>query len=336
MKETLDLILSGEDLTADEADDLMTELTSGANDPVVVGALLAGLRAKGESPEEVRGLARGMRRLALRPALDAGDACDVVGTGGDGSGSLNLSTGGALLAAAAGVPIVKHGNRSMSSQSGSADVLEALGLAVPLDENQAGELFGRIGFTFLFAPYFHPSMGAVVPIRKALGVRTVFNMLGPLTNPGRPGYAVIGAWSLDSARLMAGSLAGADMKRAFVCHGLNGWDEPTPVSPFHLFEVESGSVTETVLDPADYGFDRCDAGDLLGGSPTENAKSLTAVFSGGVGAHRDALVLGAGLALEVSGAAPDLGTAVKTAKAAIDDGRALALVKSLSAGDSDE
>ncbi|HEY5891546.1 MAG TPA: anthranilate phosphoribosyltransferase [Acidimicrobiia bacterium] len=331
MKESLDAILDGRRFTADEADALISGLTSGELDPVVVGAVLVALRSRGETPEEVRGFANGMRRLALRPDLDADDACDVVGTGGDNSGSLNLSTASALLAAAAGVPIVKHGNRSMSSQSGSADVLEAIGLKIPLDEQEAGEMFRRIGFTFLFAPYYHPAMGAVVPIRKSLGVRTIFNMLGPLTNPGRPGYALIGAWSLEAARLMADSLRSTEMKRVFVCHGSNGWDEPTPVGTFHRFEVESGSVTETILDPADFGFERCSPDDLLGGTPEDNAASIIAVFSGVSGPHAEAVVLGAALAIEVSGRAPNIVAGAEQARSALADGRALHLVESIGA-----
>jgi anthranilate phosphoribosyltransferase len=332
MREYLDAVLNGETLTVDQADQVVSELTSGAVDPVVVGAMLAALRQRGETPEEVRGFARGMRRLALTPSLDASDACDVVGTGGDHSGSLNLSTASALLAAAAGVPVVKHGNRSMTSQSGSADVLEALGMKMPMDELEVGDLFRATGFAFLFAPYFHPAMGEVVPIRKALGVRTVFNMLGPLTNPGRPGYAVIGAWSLDAARLMADSLVSTETKRAFVFHGQNGWDEPTPVGPFHMFEVVSGSVRQTVRDPADYGFERCDPDDLRGGTPEENAASIVAVFSGSsTGAHVDAVVLGAALALEVSGRAPGLAEGADIARSALQDGRALALVGQIGA-----
>ncbi|REK20564.1 MAG: anthranilate phosphoribosyltransferase [Actinobacteria bacterium] len=332
MRDTLDAVLQGEHLTVDQADDLMGELTSGEHDPALVGALLAALRAKGESPEEVRGLARGMRRLALSPELDASGAVDVVGTGGDGSGSLNLSTGAALLTAAAGVKVVKHGNRSMSSQSGSADVLEQLGVPIPMGEAEAGRFLDRHGFTFLFAPYYHPAMGAVVPIRRALGVRTVFNMLGPLTNPGAPDFAVIGAWSLDAGRLMADALSGTDIVRAFVCHGLNGWDEPTPVGPFHLFDVTPGSVVESVRDPEHAGIDRCSESELAGGTPEENAESLRTALSGEKGAHRDALVLGAGLALEVTGQAKSLEAGIGLASAAIDDGRAKRLLVDI-AGD---
>ncbi|CAN5829688.1 anthranilate phosphoribosyltransferase [soil metagenome] len=332
MRETLDVLLQGTDLTTDQADDLVDELTSGEHDPALVGALLAALRAKGESPEEVRGLARGMRRLARAPELDGTGAVDVVGTGGDGSGSLNLSTGAALLTAAAGARVVKHVNRSMSSQSGSADVLELLGVPVPMDETEAGEFFTRHGFTFLFAPYYHPAMGAVVPIRKALGVRTVFNLLGPLTNPGSPDYAVIGAWSLPTARLMAGALAGSEMARAFVCHGSNGWDEPTQVAPFHLLDVSEGRVVESEIDPADYGLEPCSPDALAGGTPGANAASLSEALGSESGPHRDALILGAGLALQVSGHVPTLEEGIAAAAKAIDDGRAAGLLEALGEG----
>jgi len=329
VRDTLDILLEGTDLTADQADDLVGELTSGEHQPALVGALLAALRAKGESPEEVRGLARGMRRLARAPELDGTGAVDVVGTGGDGSGSLNLSTGAALLTAAAGVRVVKHGNRSMSSQSGSADVLEQLGVPMPMDETAAGEFFKRHGFTFLFAPYYHPAMGAVVPIRKALGVRTVFNLLGPLTNPGSPDYAVIGAWSLPTARLMAEALAGSEMKRAFVCHGSNGWDEPTQLAPFHLLDVREGRVAESEIDPADYGLEACPPSALAGGTPEANAASLNDALRSQAGPHRDALVLGAALALQVSGHAGTLEEGIAAASEAIDDGRAAGLLEAI-------
>jgi anthranilate phosphoribosyltransferase len=329
VRDTLDVLLEGTNLTADQADDLVDELTSGAHDPALVGALLAALRAKGESPEEVRGLARGMRRLARAPDLDATGAVDVVGTGGDGSGSLNLSTGAALLTAAAGVRVVKHGNRSMSSQSGSADVLEQIGVPMPMDEVEAGAFFKRHGFTFLFAPYYHPAMGAVVPIRKSLGVRTVFNLLGPLTNPGSPDYAVIGAWSLPAARLMAGALAGSEIERAFVCHGSNGWDEPTQVAPFHLLDVRDGRVAESVVDPADFGLEPCPPSALAGGTPEANTASLIQALRSESGPHRDALVLGAGLALQVSGNVAHLEEGIAAAGEAIDDGRGARLLEAI-------
>ena len=209
------------------------------------GAILSALRVRGVTADEVRGFARAMRSLARRPEIVAGTpVADVVGTGGDGSQSLNLSTGAALLAAASGIRIAKHGNRSVSSRCGSADVLEALGFALPSDEAAAIQCLDRTGFTFLFAPHYHPAMKAVAPVRAALGVRTVFNLLGPLANPAGVPHAVIGAWSLDVARLMAETLRGMEIERMFVVHGDGGWDEPTPAAPFTLFDVRPGIVRQ--------------------------------------------------------------------------------------------
>ena len=253
MKQLLDDLLAGTDLSTEGADELLVALTKGDVEPAMAGAVLTALRAKGETSDEVRGFARAMRRLSSDPGIDASGAVDVVGTGGDRSGSLNLSTGAALLVAAAGVPVVKHGNRSMTSQSGSADVLEALGLPIPLDAEQAQRCFAALGFSYLFAPHYHPAMAAVGPIRRALGVRTVFNMLGPLTNPAGPRHLVIGAFDARAAELMAGALAGLDIDRAFVVHGAAGWDEPSPIGEFLLFDVRGGKVERSTRDPADLG-----------------------------------------------------------------------------------
>ena len=329
MSQVLEDLLSGVDLSEEEAENLLRLLTSGEVDPAVAGAILAALRAKGETAEEVRGLARAMRDLATDPQVDATGAVDVVGTGGDRSGSLNLSTGSAILAAASGVPVVKHGNRSMTSQSGSADVLEALGLPMPMDEAQVRRLFEATGFTFLFAPHFHPAMAAIGPVRRALAVRTVFNVLGPLTNPAAPPNMVIGAFDPAAARLMAGALSGLDIERAFVVHGAGGWDEPSPLGEFILFDVTPGAVKESVRHPADIGMAGCEMDDLTGGSPEHNARRLLDVLEGEQGPHRDSVVLGAALALEVSGRATSPDQAVAMAAAAIDDGRALSLAKAL-------
>ncbi|MGH8949155.1 MAG: anthranilate phosphoribosyltransferase [Acidimicrobiia bacterium] len=329
MSQVLEDLLRGIDLSEDQAEALLHELTGGEIDPAVAGALLVALRAKGETPEEVRGLARAMRALAIDPQVDVTGAVDVVGTGGDRSGSLNLSTGSAIVAAASGVPVVKHGNRSMTSASGSADVLEALGLPMPLDEDQARRLFGATGFTYLFAPYFHPAMAAVGPVRRALAVRTVFNILGPLTNPAAPPAMVIGAFDPTVARLMAEALSGLDIRRAFVVHGAGGWDEPSPLGEFILFDVRPGAIEESVRDPASLGMAGCVVDDLAGGTPEYNAKRLLDVLEGEHGPHRDAVVLGAALALEVSGRAGGSDEAVAIARAAIDDGRAHGLAKAL-------
>jgi anthranilate phosphoribosyltransferase len=324
LRKSLERLLEGHDLGAAEAEELLGELTRPEVPPAMAGAVLAALRSKGVVADEVRGFAKGMRRLARRPRIPAGlRAIDVVGTGGDGSGSLNISTGTALLTAACGLPVVKHGNRSVSSRSGSADVLEALGVRIPLDEEAAPACLARTNFTFLFAPYYHPAMQALAPVRSALGVRTVFNLLGPLTNPAEPPLHVIGAPRLTEAKLIAETLAGLPIERAFVVHGAEGWDEPTPLGPFTLFDVRPGRVDMEVRAPADYGLQCCTRDGLAGGDAAHNASALRAVLTGADrGPHRDCLLLGVALALEVAGAAPSRGAALEQAAHAIDSGAA--------------
>ncbi len=330
----LELLLDGRSLDEAQAEEVLRALAGGESETAVAGALLAALRLKGESADEIRGFARGMRELAVRPPVPERllhRAVDVVGTGGDGSGSYNLSTGSALLAAAAGVPVIKHGNRSITSRSGSADVLADLGLPVPLEPGDAVRCLEETGFTFLFAPRYHPAMKHVAPVRRALGVRTVFNVLGPLTNPAAPPYHVIGAWSEDVAELLAEVMAGLPIERVFVLHGEPGWDEATPCGPFTLFDVRPGRVTRERRDPAALGLPRRAPEELLGGSAAENARALRAALDGEPGAHRDTLALGAALALEVSGAATDADEALRRARATIDSGEARVLLDRIAA-----
>jgi anthranilate phosphoribosyltransferase len=333
LRETLERLLNRQDLTEAEAGDLLGALTDAATAPAMGGALLAALRAKGLTADEVRGFASAMRGLARRPVLPPGPpAVDIVGTGGDASGSFNISTGASLLSAALGVRVVKHGNRSVSSRSGSADLLECLGLPLPLDERRAGECLAATGFTFLFAPHYHPAMKEIAPVRRALGVRTVFNLLGPLTNPAEPPFGLMGAYSRDAARLMAETLSGMAVQRVFVVHGEPGWDEPTPCGPFELYDVSPGRVERTERDPHDYGFPRCSPTDLAGGDAARNARGMRAVFAGeDRGPHRDALVLNAALVLEVTGAARDPRAAIRAASEAIDRGDGLRLLEKIAA-----
>ena len=320
----LDRLLDGQSLTEAEAHQLMMQLAKGDLPDALAGALLAGLRAKGETADEIRGFATAMRELAVHQEIpDGTPIVDTVGTGGAGSGSLNLSTAAGLLAAACGARVVKHGNRSISSKSGSADLLECLGTPLPLHEKEAVNCLQATSFTFLFAPAYHPAMKAIMPVRGAMGVRTVFNMLGPLTNPAATPYQVIGAWSMDAARLMAEALSGMPIERAFVVHGSPGWDEATPVGEFALFDVVPKKVTETQRQPEDYGLERCTVDDLKGGDAVHNAKELARVFRGeDKGAHRDALLMGTSLVLEVLGTASDAREGVAIAAAALDDGSA--------------
>lgn len=324
----LDALLDGQPLSEQQAFELMHAMAAGELAPALAGALLAGLRAKGESAAEIRGFATAMRELALKPDIPAGaPTVDVVGTGGDNSGTLNLSTGTGLLAAAAGARVVKHGNRSVSSQSGSADMLECLGIPLPLDPAEAVACLEATGFTFLFAPAYHPAMKEIMPVRGALGVRTVFNMLGPLTNPACPPYHFLGAWSAAAARLMADALAGMPIERAFVVHGEPGWDEATPAGAFELFEVASGEVRHSRRAPEDYGLKRCAPAALAGGDAAHNAAELRRVFAReDTGAHRDALLMGTSLVLELTGRADGPRQGVEIAAAAIDNGDAQGLL----------
>jgi len=333
LREVLERLLQRRDLSENGAGQLLVALTDAAVAPAMSGALLAALRSKGITPDEVRGFAGAMRSLARRPQLPPGPpAVDIVGTGGDASGSFNLSTGAALLVAAMGVRVVKHGNRSVSSRSGSADLLEALGLPLPLDEQAAGDCVAATGFTFLFAPHYHPAMKEVAPVRRALGVRTVFNLLGPLTNPAEPPFSLIGAYSAEAAKLMAETLAGMPIQRVFVIHGDPGWDEATPVGPFELYDVQPGRVTREVRDPRDLGMARCAPADLAGGDAAHNAVGLRAVFEGrDAGPHRDAIVLNAALALEVTGAVPSAVAGVAAANEAITRGDGARLLERLAA-----
>ncbi len=327
----LDQLLNGNALSEAEAADLMHTMAAGEIDAALAGALLAGLRAKGETADEIRGFATAMRELALRPAIPEGQpTVDSVGTGGDNSGSLNLSTGAGLLSAAAGARVVKHGNRSVSSQSGSADVLECLGMSLPLDEQAAIDCLEAVNFTFLFAPAYHPAMKSIMPVRGALGVRTVFNMLGPLTNPSAPPYQLVGAFSEEAAKLMADTLSGMPIERIFVVHGEPGWDEASPVGEFILYDVRPGSVEKSVRTPEDYGVNRCQPEELHGADASHNAAELARVLRGeDRGPHRDALLMGTSLILEVTGLAGDHKTGFEMATAAIDDGRAAEFLEAL-------
>ncbi|AMN48356.1 anthranilate phosphoribosyltransferase [Steroidobacter denitrificans] len=333
LREILERLLCKQDLEERQAYELMLALTDTTLPPAMAGALLCALRAKGETAQEVRGFALGMRRLARRPLLPEGTPLvDMVGTGGDGSGSFNLSTGASLLVASMGIRVAKHGTSSVSSRSGSADAVRALGLNLPLDEQAAGDCLAATGFTFLFAPHYHPTMKAIMPVRQALGVRTVFNILGPLSNPAEPPYHLLGAYHVDVAALMADSLAGMPIRRSYVVHGAAGWDEATPIGPFELFDVCPGKVVRMTRSAQEFGLPPCTAQDLKGGDAAYNARQLRAVLENrDRGAHRHAIVLQAALVLELMGKASSALEAAYMAEQAIDSGAARALLDRISA-----
>ena len=333
LRDTLQRLLARESLDEAESAALMRTLTEGTTAPAMAGALLAALQSKGETGAELRGFATTMRQLSLRPVLPSGSPLvDMVGTGGDGSGSFNLSTGAALLVAAMGIRVAKHGTSSISSRSGSADVIRELGLALPLDEIAAGDCLASTNFTFLFAPHYHPAMKAIMPVRQALGVRTVFNILGPLLNPAEPRFHLIGAYHVDVAALMAEALCGMPIERAYVVHGDMGWDEATPVGPFTLFDVLPGEVIRSTRSAEEFGLPQCVPEDLKGGDAAYNAEHLRAVLEGrDRSAHRNAIVLQAALVLELMGKAQSPREAARMAEDAIEAGAGRVLLEKLSA-----
>lgn len=333
MKALLNKLFDGEDLDQREAEQLLGAFVDPEVSEAQKGAALGALRAKGETGEELRGLAMAMRRAAVQVRVpDGSPVLDTCGTGGDGSNSVNVSTASAILLAAAGHRVVKHGNRSVSSKSGSADVLEALGVSLATTAEQAVDQLVDTGFTFLYAPAFHPATGAVVPVRRALGVRTAFNLLGPLTNPSWPRHQLVGAFSVDAARTMAEALSGMPIERCFVVHGAPHCDEATPCGPFMRFDVRPGVVEEREIDPMfTYGLKRCALSDLEGGDAQLNAKLLMEVFSGARGAMRDAILLNTALVFElVDGDVPE--DAIARAADVIDSGRATWFLSRLGVG----
>lgn len=332
MTEPLAMLRARRHLSADQARALCVDIAQGRVPDDQAAEALSLLRDKGEDAAEVLGFARALLELAHVPSLPTPGASgflDIVGTGGDGSGSVNLSTGAAILAAACGAHVVKHGNRAVSSRCGSADVLEALGVAIPGSDASAAASLARANFAFLFAPRWHPAFARIAPIRKRLGGRSIFNLLGPLINPVRPRFGVLGTYSPDAARLYARVLADMHADRFFVIHGDNGWDEPTPACPFRRWRVQRGHVTEDRLDPRELGVSPCTEHQLAGGDAAHNAGLLRAALTDSPGPIREALVLGAGLALEAANLATDPAAGVALARRAIDDGRAARCLSAL-------
>jgi anthranilate phosphoribosyltransferase len=331
LRDALERLLEREHLSETEASATLLALTDATTSPAMAGAVLAALRAKGVVADELRGFATSMRSLARRPQLPEGTPLvDMVGTGGDGSGSFNLSTAAALLVAAMGIRVAKHGSTAVSSKSGSADVIRALGVPLPLDEVQAGRCLAATSFTFFFAPHYHPAMKAIMPVRQALGVRTVFNILGPLLNPAEPPFHLIGAYRLDVAELMAEALSGMAIERAYVVHGDPGWDEATPIGPFHLFDVRPGKIVRTTRNADEFGLPACTPDDLKGGDVEYNSQHLRAVLEGrDRSAHRNAVVLQAALVLELLGKAATPREAARKAEDAIESGAGRLLLEKL-------
>jgi anthranilate phosphoribosyltransferase len=329
IQQTLARLLDGHDLTRDEAREAMNTIMLGDATQAQIAGFLVALRAKGETADEIAGCAEAMREhvLEVRPRRD--DLVDTAGTGGDGKRTLNISTAAALVAAAAGAGVAKHGNRAASSQTGSADVLEALGLELELPSERIAQSIDELGFGFMFAQAHHPAMKHAAPVRRELGTRTVFNVLGPLTNPARARAQVVGVYSPSLVRPIADALLQLGARRAFVVHGAGGIDELSPVGPSPVCEVVDGGVRERMIDPEELGVGRCSVEDLAGGSPAENAAAIRAVFAGEQGGRREAIVLNAAGAIAAAGRAEDLREGLELARAAIDTGAAAARLEEL-------
>jgi anthranilate phosphoribosyltransferase len=311
-------------LSSDEAREAMQAILAGEVSPAQMAAFLVALSMKGETVEELVGFARAMRHMAVRvdPGLNGEPLLDTCGTGGDGQATFNISTIAAFVVAGAGVRVAKHGNRSISSRCGSADLLESLGIAVTLAPERVAQAIREIGIGFLFAPAIHTAMKHAQAVRVDLKMRTVFNLLGPLTNPAGATAQLVGAPSERGAELMAGALAELGLERGFVVHGSDGLDEITTTGPTLAFEIRGGGVVRRTLTPADFGVTAAQASDLKGGDKEVNAAIAREILGGGTGPRRDIVLVNASAALVAVGKAAGFRDAVEIARASIDSGAA--------------
>ena len=329
MKEYIRRVTDGEDLSMADARDAATAVFEGATE-AQIGALLAGLRAKGETEAEIAGFAQGMRDAARRIDPDREPLVDTCGTGGDGHDTINVSTTSSFVVAGAGVPVAKHGNYSVSSSSGSADVLEEVGVTIDAEPPAVEQCIEETGMGFMLAPVFHPAMKAVIGPRKELGMRTIFNVLGPLTNPAGADAQVVGVYDADLVPVLAAALSQMPVERALVVHGA-GLDEIGVHGESTVAEVTGEDVAEYTVTPADLGVGTYDLSAVAGGSPTENAADMRGILEGDVdGAKRDIILANAGAAIYVSGEADSLEAGVDAARESIDSGAAAAQLDSLS------
>jgi anthranilate phosphoribosyltransferase len=323
IQEALGRLLDGHDLDRAGARAVMDEIMAGDATQAQIGGFLIALRLKGETPAEIAGFAEAIRGRGVSVAPKRNDLVDTAGTGGDGRSTINISTAAALVAAAAGAGVAKHGNRAVSSASGSADVLEALGFSLEVPPERIEASIDELGFGFLFAPTHHPGFRHAAPVRKELATRTVFNVLGPLTNPAGARAQIVGVYDPALVRTIAEVLVMLGAHRAFVVHGADGIDELSPAGPNLVCEVVDGTVHEREIDPLDLGVPRCGPDELRGGTPDENAAVIRAVFSGEEqGARRDAILLNAAGAIAAGGHAEDLRDGLAVARTTVDSGAA--------------
>lgn len=322
IKDGIFSLTQGQDLSFDTASTIMHEMMEGAASPVEMAAYLVALSMKGETVEEIAGSAKAMREHAVKLPQQP-HSLEIVGTGGDKSNSFNISTTSALVLAAAGVPVAKHGNRAASSQCGSADVLEALGINIEIAPEKSLELLEQNNICFLFAQRFHSAMKHVAPIRKEMGIRTIFNLLGPLTNPLGASKQLLGVYSPDLLRPMAEALHHLGVTSAMVVHGTDGLDEISMSAPTLVCELRQGNYEEYEITPEQFGFSRCDKADLVGGTPEVNADITRRIFQGEQSPRRHAVVLNAAAALYVAKDDLTLEQAISTIEDVLDSGKAM-------------
>lgn len=330
-------LAAGRSLKREEAREVMLTLMRGEASDAQIAALLMGLRMKGESPDELAGFAEAMRESAVSLRLEEGPLADTCGTGGDGMGTFNISTTAAFIAAGAGLRIAKHGNRGVSSRCGSADVLEALGVRVEMEPERVKQCIESVGMGFLYAPRFHPAMRHVMPVRREMGIPTVFNLLGPLTNPAGATCQVLGASTAERASLLAYTLANLGVERAFVVHGSDGMDEFTIAGANQVWEIRRGEVTNYLVDPEELGLPRATAAELSGGDAGENAHIVRAVLSGEEqGPRLQVSLLNAAAVLVAGDRAEDLREGLGLAESAVRRGAALNILERMVAFTSTE
>jgi anthranilate phosphoribosyltransferase len=328
IKEAIGLLIDGKSLTMEQAAEVMEEITTGQVTPAQFGAFVTALRIKGETADEIAGLASVMRAKSVRVET-TGPVIDIVGTGGDNSGSFNISTAAAFVAAGAGIKVAKHNNRAMTSQCGSADVLETLGMKIELDASQVKDCLEKVGIGFMFAPLFHPSMKFATAPRREIGIRTIFNILGPLTNPALAQSQVLGVPSEELGEKLAQVLHRLGSKHSLVVHGLDGMDEISVAGKSRVWELRDGKITDYYVSPDDFGLPAAGVETLKGGTPQENAAMLRSVLEGEKGPRRDVVIMNAAAGIVVSHRTEHpsgllaLKEGAELAREAIDSGRAL-------------
>lgn len=323
IKEAIIKLSKKQDLAYAEAEAVMDEIMSGQATPVQMAAYLTALALKGETIDEITASAAGMRAHCIK-LLHNLDVLEIVGTGGDGSNSFNISTTSSMVIAAGGVPVAKHGNRAASSKSGAADVLEALGVKITLTPERSAEILKKINICFLFAQNYHIAMKYVAPIRKELGIRTVFNILGPLSNPAGANMELMGVYDQSLVEPLAQVMANLGVDRGMVVYGQDSLDEISMCAPTSVCEIRDGKFTSYEITPEQFGYERCEKGALTGGTPAENAEITKAILKGEEkGPKRQAVCLNAGAALYIAGKATSIEEGVKLAESLIDSGAAL-------------